>query len=91
MLNEFNPPQVEAQKGASRALTFTIPGLSARGEKVSAPLPWRSVADKNTKNILFHSKSNVFAVEVEYFEFEVEYFKIEVEYMKFDVEFLSNI
>ncbi len=31
------------------------------------------------RKIIFHSKSNVFAVEVEYFEFEVEYIKIEVE------------
>ncbi len=29
------------------------------------------------RRIIFHSKSNVFAVEVEYFEFEVEYIKIE--------------
>ena len=49
---------------------------------------WRSVADKNTKNI--HSKSNVIAVEVEYFEFEVEYIKIEVENMKFEVENMNR-
>ncbi len=38
------------------------------------------------RRIIFYSKSNVFAVEVEYFEFEVEYIKTEVENRKFEVE-----
>ncbi len=43
------------------------------------------------RRIIFHSKSNVFAVEVEYFEFEVEYIKIEVENMKlFEVENMNR-
>ena len=33
------------------------------------------------RRIIFHSKSNVIAVEVDYFEFEVEYIKTEVENM----------
>ncbi len=41
------------------------------------------------RRIIFHSKSNLFAVEVEYFEFEVEYIKIEVENMKFEVEYIK--
>ena len=42
------------------------------------------------RRIIFHSKSNVFAVEVEYFEFEVEYIKIEVENRKFEVENMNR-
>ncbi len=41
------------------------------------------------RRIIFHSKSNVIAVEVEYFEFEVEYIKIEVENRKFEVEYIK--
>ncbi len=42
------------------------------------------------RRIIFHSKSNVIAVEVEYFEFEDEYIKIEVENMKFEVENMNR-
>ncbi len=41
------------------------------------------------RRIIFHSKSNVFAVEVEYFEFEAEYIKMEVKNMKFEVEYIK--
>ncbi len=41
------------------------------------------------RRIIFHSKTNVIAVEVEYFEFEVEYIKIEVENRKFEVEYIK--
>ncbi len=41
------------------------------------------------RRIIFHSKSNVIAVEVEYFEFDVEYIKIEVENRKFEVEYIK--
>ncbi len=40
------------------------------------------------RRIIFHSKSNVFAVEVAYFAVEVKYIKIEVKNMKFKVEYI---
>ena len=72
------------------AVSFMVSLSSAPSVSRAANEEWLSVVygvPLRTKiRRIFHSKSNVIAVEVEYFEFEVEYIKIEVENMKFEVE-----
>ena len=57
--------------------------MCLKGERVFYGVPFRT----KMRTIIFHPKSNVFAVEVEYFE--VEYIKIEVENLKFEVEYIK--
>ncbi len=63
----------------------------AANEECRSVVCWSGVPLRTKiRRIIFHSKSNVIAVEVEYFEFEVEYIKIEVENMKFEVENMNR-